>query len=136
MTEHRVAVEPQRIGERADVPGHPLDGPGLRRGAIRPALATHVHQHQVELVAKRVEVVGKLMVIEAGTAVHQDDGESGAALGNEQPGVAYRDVPAVAHPVRHELRKYPTIRLLARASRSRSVNETWIFVDRASPSPS
>ena len=72
MPECGVAVEAHRLGQLADVGRHPLERPRLAGRGIGQALAALVDEHEVELVAERVEIVAEHVVVERGAAVDHE----------------------------------------------------------------
>jgi len=94
VPEDGVLGQAEGAGERGDVGRHLAQRPGGGGGRCRPALGALVDQHQAVGVRQRVEVVRELVVVEAGTAVEQEQRVALAPLHDVQPGVADVDETA------------------------------------------
>ena len=100
VAEHRVGTEVHREREHLHVLRHALERPGARiRVARRCALVAHVHEVERAAIAERVEVVVELVVVEARTAVQDDERDrSVAARDDVQARVVDPDEPTFRHP--------------------------------------
>ena len=108
VPERRVALEAHRVGELAQVGGHALQRPRLRRRGVGTPVAAEVDEHDVALVAERVEVVAEHMVVERRAAMDDEQRQAvAAALDHMDARVGDLDVPAHDATVPASLRARP-----------------------------
>ena len=121
VSEDGVAVQAERTSQHDHVLGVPLQGPGAFRRHLRAAAGSEVDEQQpVAALGQRIEVIGELVMVEAGPAVQHDHRVALAAVDHPQRGVVDADQTALIghggepHPSRPTMRNPESLILYRR----------------------